>query len=99
MTCTVNRMDPRMLATSTTEPVRAGEAMLEAVKQAEGGAGSGGVQGRADTAAAAAARKKLITKTQPGNVTAKKQMFSGAPSGADAAASNLPSQQNVLPFR
>lgn len=41
MTCTVNRMDPRMLATSTTEPVRAGEAMLEAVKQAEGGAGSG----------------------------------------------------------
>ena len=42
MTCTVTRVDPRILATSTTDPTRAGEAMLEAVKQAEGGARSGG---------------------------------------------------------
>ena len=42
MTCTVTRVDPRILATSTTYPARAGEAMLWAVKQAEGGAGSGG---------------------------------------------------------
>ena len=42
MTCTVTNMDLRILATSTTDPARAGEPMLEAVKQAEGGAGSGG---------------------------------------------------------
>ena len=41
MTCTVTRVDPRILETSTTDLARAGEAMLEAVKQAEGGAGSG----------------------------------------------------------
>ena len=39
MTCAVTRVDPRILATSTTDPARPGEAMLEAVKQAEGGAG------------------------------------------------------------
>ena len=41
MTCTVTNMDPRILATSTRDPARAGQPMLEAVKQAEGGAESG----------------------------------------------------------
>ena len=42
MTCTVTKVDPRILTTSTTDPARAGEPMLEAVMQAEGRAGSGG---------------------------------------------------------